>query len=132
MFTMRSIAAALVAISLVSAVSLGAQATADTAAKPASTTSGYGAWFGSIPDMILSDPGIVLEGTTPGSPAAKAGLKKGDVIVEMDGGPVGGLGDMVAVLRAHAPGDTIKVVFWREADSKQHTVKVILGSRPAR
>ncbi len=109
---------------------LAAQTKQDTA--PPAATTGYGAWFGSIPDMVLSDPGIVLEGTTQGSPAAKAGLKKGDVIIAMDGGPVETLADMVAVLRAHAPGDTISVVFWRDADAKDHTVKVVLGSRPAR
>jgi S1-C subfamily serine protease len=119
-------------VTALAAAPLGAQATTDsTAARPA-PASGYGAWFGSIPDMILSDPGIVLEGTTPGSPAAKAGLTKGDVIVEMDGGTVENLRDMVEVLRAHAPGDTIKVVFWRDADAKQHSVKVVLGTRPAR
>jgi S1-C subfamily serine protease len=122
-------------LALLSAVApLAAQTKQDSTAPapaPAATT-GYGAWFGSIPDMVLSDPGIVLDGTTPGSPAAKAGLKKGDVIIAMDGGPVETLADMVAVLRAHAPGDTISVVFWRDADAKDHTVKVVLGSRPAR
>jgi S1-C subfamily serine protease len=120
------------AAALVGALPLSAQSKSDSTTPPPAPATGYGAWFGSIPDMILSDPGIVLEGTTPGSPAAKAGLKKGDVIVEMAGGPVQDLRDMVDVLRAHAPGDTIKVVFWRDADAKQHTVKVVLGSRPAR
>lgn len=120
----------LLSVALVTAAPLAAQARTDSAPPP--PTTGYGAWFGSIPDMILTGPGVVLEGTTPGSPAAKAGLRKGDVIVEMAGGPVEDLRGMVEVLRAHAPGDTIAVVFWRDADQKQHTVKVVLGTRPAR
>ena len=129
---MMRIPALLCSTALLVAAPLAAQAKTDSAPTPAPATTGYGAWFGSIPDMVLSGPGIVLEGTTPGSPAAKAGLTKGDVIVAMDGGPVEDLRGMVDVLRAHAPGDTIAVVFWRESDKKQHSVKVVLGTRPAR
>lgn len=101
-------------------------------AEPVNQTSGYGAWFGSIPNMALSVAGIVLDGTTDGSPAAKAGLLKGDRIVMMADRPVLNLRDMVELLRAHAPGDTIKVVFWREPQLDEQTAKVVLGVRPGR
>jgi putative serine protease PepD len=91
---------------------------------------GYGAWFGSIPDLNDSGKGVLLEGTSPGSPAAKAGLRKGDLITMMAGDTVGGLRDMVEVLREHAPGETIEVVYQR--DGKAHKAKVTLGVRPGR
>ena len=83
---------------------------------PAPVT-GYGAWFGSIPDMDNSMAGIYLNGVTAGSPAEKAGLKAGDT-----------LQSMTEVLRNHKPGDTITVVFQREGAEK--SVAVILGVRP--
>lgn len=114
----------------VCAAPLTAQANTDST--PPAQQTGYGAWFGSIPDMSGSDAGVLLRGTTPESPAAKAGLESGDLIVAMADKPVADLRGMVEVLRAHAPGDTISVVFWRDADAREHTVKVILGTRPAR
>ncbi len=105
---------------------LAAQTAAPAAPAPAQT--GYGAWFGSIPDTEGGDAGILLRGTTPGSPAQKAGLKEGDLIVWMDKGPVASLADMVQVLRARQPGDTIDVAFFRGQEKK--TIKVVLGARP--
>ncbi|HPF61389.1 MAG TPA: PDZ domain-containing protein [Gemmatimonadales bacterium] len=94
---------------------------------PAPTT-GYGAWFGSVPDMDANEAGILLGGVTAGSPAAKAGLKKGDLIVAMGGEPVLDLREMVEVLRSHRAGDEIEVVYWRGNEEKK--VKVTLGARP--
>lgn len=92
------------------------------------TGQGYGAWFGSIPELSDLGDGILLEGTTAGSPAARAGLRRGDLITVMAGDTVRTLRDMVTVLRLHQPGDTISVVFTR--DNKPDSVKVILGVRP--
>lgn len=123
-----------IVLSLLAAPTIAITAQSDPAppAEAASQTSGYGAWFGSIPNMALSETGIVLNGTTDGSPAAKAGLLKGDRIVMMAGRPVANLGDMVTVLRMHTPGDTIKVVFWREPETDEKTTQVVLGIRPGR
>ena len=94
---------------------------------PAPVT-GYGAWFGSIPDMDNSTAGIYLNGVTAGSPAEKAGLKAGDTLLKMAGKPTIDLQSMTEVLRNHKPGDTITVVFQREGAEK--SVAVILGVRP--
>ncbi len=109
------------------ALTLGV-APAAAQANPPATDRGYGAWFGSIPDLADAEMGIRLEGTTPGSPAAKAGLRKGDLLTMMAGDTVRTLGDMVAVLRRHEPGKEIAVVYRRGPITD--TVKVILGVRP--
>jgi S1-C subfamily serine protease len=90
--------------------------------------SGYGAWFGSVPDMDNSVGGIFLAGVTDGSPAQKAGLKQGDTILKMGGTEIPDLMAMTTLLRAKKPGDTIEVVFLR--DNKEKKVPVILGVRP--
>ena len=46
---------------------------------------------------------------TPGSPAAKAGLKADDVMVEFDGKPIQNLYDFTYALRAKMPGDVVRV-----------------------
>ena len=95
---------------------------------PPAPATGYGAWFGSIPDMDNSTAGIYLNGVTAGSPAEKSGLKAGDMLLKMAGKPTIDLQSMTEVLRAHKPGDTITVVFQREGAEK--SVAVILGVRP--
>lgn len=59
-------------------------------------------------------------------PAEKAGLKAGDVLVELDGEAVTEetLGDLVG---KHKPGETLSAVLLR--GKKRETVKVVLGAR---
>ncbi len=84
---------------------------------PGGDSRGYGAYFGSVPDyaaMEASSGGVRLSDTRPGSPAERAGLKKGDVLVGMAGVTVHNLQDMTYVLREHKPGDTVEVVVRRD------------------
>ena len=71
----------------------------------------------------------------PDSPAAKAGLKTGDVLTELDGKPVAGPASVHELLAAKAPGDSFKIVVIREnkdAAAKPITADVTLApvSRP--
>jgi S1-C subfamily serine protease len=97
-------------------------------AVPPAPTSGYGAWFGSIPNMDGSAGGILLDGATAGSPAEKAGLKAGDRILSIGGVRMEDLRSMVEVLRARQPGDTVEVIYQRRGTMEK--VKVILSTRP--
>ncbi len=74
------------------------------------------------------DQGAVVADVASGSGAAKAGIKQGDVIVEIDGTKVDSVDDVASTVRKHAPGDQIDVVIVR--DGKQQTVTVTLGERP--
>jgi Zn-dependent M28 family amino/carboxypeptidase len=91
-------------------------------------------WLGSVPDMSSDGvKGLRLQGITPDSPADKAGLKAGDVVVEMDGAPVTDLYSYTDALYAKAPGDTLRVVVLRAATpgaaAERMTVSVTLGQR---
>jgi putative serine protease PepD len=70
----------------------------------------------------------VIEGVAPKSPAAKAGLSKGDTIVAVNGTSIGSYSDLTAALSTLKPGDTasLKVV----ANGKTKIVKVTLANRP--
>ncbi|OFW40046.1 MAG: hypothetical protein A3F70_09015 [Acidobacteria bacterium RIFCSPLOWO2_12_FULL_67_14] len=74
---------------------------------------GYGPYFGSIPDFGDAGGGVLFADVRPGSPAAKAGLRAGDLLVEFDGTPVQNLYDFTYALRAKKPGDAVRVVVRR-------------------
>ena len=62
-----------------------------------------------------------------GSPAGKAGLKGGDVMVEFDGKKVKNLYDFTYSLRARKPGDEVMVKVVRGTETIE--VKVLLEAR---
>ena len=98
------------------------------AAAPTSTRENTSAYLGSIPDMGATDvTGVRLTGVRADSPADKAGLKAGDVIVEFAGKPVKDLYGYTDALYAQKPGDTVDVVVLRGAE--RLTMKVTLGRR---
>jgi Peptidase family M28/PDZ domain/PA domain len=68
--------------------------------------------------------GFLIEGTTSGSPAAKAGLKKGDRIVGLAGKPVKNIQGYMQIMGGLKKGDTIEVGILR--DGKPQTVKATL------
>lgn len=103
---------------------------ADT--RPQATASasmgGGGAWFGSVPDMAANMGGFRLADVRDGSPAHKAGLQPGDVVIEFGGKPVASLMEFTYVLRAHKPGDTV-LVKWKR-DGAEMEAEVTLARRP--
>lgn len=84
-------------------------------------------WFGSIPDFSPGIKGYKLGGVFDGSPAARAGLQKGDILVKLGGREVEDLPTFTSALRAHAPGDLVEVTVIREGRSVNFTV--VLGDR---
>lgn len=66
--------------------------------------------LGIIPDFAGSEKeGMRIDGVTPGKPAFKAGLLKGDIIVAIDGKKVGSIYDYMARMKAYSPGQIISV-----------------------
>jgi Peptidase family M28/PDZ domain len=100
---------------------------ARTAAAPArgrATTS-----LGVMPDYSHeAKDGLSLAGVREGGPAAKAGLKEGDLITKLGGLPIGTIYDYMSSMEKHQPGDKVDVVVKR--DGKEVTLEVTLGGRP--
>ncbi|TYR80280.1 PDZ domain-containing protein [Priestia megaterium] len=76
-----------------------------------------------LPEEIVN--GVAVISVEPGSPAAKAGMKEYDVIVELDGKRV----NDIVELRKHLYiekeiGDTMKVTFYRQGTKKSVEVKL--------
>ncbi len=89
--------------------------------------SGYGPDFGSIPDFGEGVKGVKFADIREGSPAAKAGLKANDILVEFDGKPIQNLYDFTYALRAKKPGDEVMVKVLRNGAPVE--AKVLLTKR---
>jgi S1-C subfamily serine protease len=107
---------------------LGARARpAQTAAAPARGRAR--ASLGVMPDYSHeAGDGLSLAGVREGGPAAKAGLKEGDLIVKLGGLPIGTIYDYMASMEKHQAGDKVDVVVQR--DGNKVTLEVILGGPP--
>ncbi len=83
--------------------------------------------FGTMPDFAFEGPGVKVEAVVPGSPAEKAGVKPGDVLLKLDGTAVASLRDYSERLKAARPGQTVRATLRR--DGKELDVDVTLVER---
>jgi len=79
-------------------------------------------------NLSVDQGALIVNETTTGS-AATAGLKVGDVIVQIDNIPVTNVQSLGNALLSKSPGDTVAVKIYR--GSQQMTVNVTLGELPA-
>jgi serine protease Do len=78
---------------------------------------------------LESEEGALVAAVTHDSPAAKAGLKQGDVIVSFDGKRIEQLRDLTRTVADKDPGSDAEVVVWR--DGSEQTLEVELGQMPS-
>lgn len=74
--------------------------------------------------------GAIVEDVTPGSPAARGGLRPYDVITAIDGRPVDSDQAMIRVVSRGVPGQPARVQYLR--DGRESTVVMKLAERPPR
>ena len=69
--------------------------------------------------------GALVAGIAPGSAAAKAGLKPGDVILSYNGQPIAASGDLPSLVGMAKPGDRASLEVWR--NGKKETLSATLA-----
>jgi len=99
------------------------------ASRLASTGSVKHAYLGVSIGDSQNGNGVVLNEVRPGTPAEKAGLQQGDVVLSVDGRKVTDASSLGQAIDAHQPGDTITVTYTR--DGSTHTTRVTLATRPS-
>jgi putative serine protease PepD len=72
--------------------------------------------------------GLFLQTVAPGGPAAKAGLRAGDVITKINGAPATSNVQLQELTVTKKPGDMVPVEYWRDGQSA--TATVTLGTQP--
>ncbi|HXT95287.1 MAG TPA: trypsin-like peptidase domain-containing protein [Polyangia bacterium] len=73
--------------------------------------------------------GAFVSEVTPGGPAAKAGLRAGDFITDIDGKKMDGAGDVIDYVSTRGIGARVVVGVWR--DGKHQPIDVVLGELPS-
>ena len=63
--------------------------------------------------------GAEVSGVPSGTPAADAGLKKGDVVVGVDDKPITDGISLIVAIRSHQPGETITLTVERDGDKRK-------------
>jgi S1-C subfamily serine protease len=99
-------------------------------------------WIGvNLTDIRAADPriksylgidkneGVLISSVIRDTPASKAGLRRWDLIVEMDRQPVSSLEEFLKMVRQHKVGDKITLVIQRNENLT--TVEVVLEEKPA-
>jgi putative serine protease PepD len=78
-------------------------------------------------DPTSGQPGALVTSITPGSPAAQAGIKAADVIVQIDDQPIRSYTELVAQVRRHRPNDKVQIKLTR--GTTPMTISVTLAKR---
>jgi serine protease Do len=69
--------------------------------------------------------GVKIESFIEGSPAEKAGMEPGDIVVKIDGKPADKVSTLQRLIRSHQPGDVVDLEAVRYGDHKDFKVKLI-------
>ena len=95
--------------------------------KTRETQSGGSARFsvtlGIMPDYTFSGTGVRVDGVSDGRPAQKAGLKIGDIIIQLGDIPVASLENYMQALSTFKKGDSTRVKFRRGGDTTEASIQ---------
>ena len=87
-------------------------------------------WLGvSVPEQAPGKAGVTLEGVDPSGPAGKAGLRRGDVVVAVNGMAVNSSHGLISAVSAVSPNSTVRLDVRRAGQAM--TVNVTVGLRKA-
>lgn len=87
----------------------------------AASAAGPGPWLG----LLLADAadgGVEVVEVVPASPAARAGVRSGDVVIEVGGRPAYDRGSLRRLVRSVRPGEPLKLVVLRSGEAREITV----------
>ena len=87
------------------------------------------AYLGVATGDTSSGEGASIAEVRPGTPAAAAGLREGDVVTEIDGEAVADADELRTLIDARQPGDSIELTIVRDGD--EQTIEVELAARPS-
>jgi serine protease Do len=78
-----------------------------------------------VRDYGLDTPrGVGIEGVLPGQPAAQAGLKAKDVVLEVDGRAIATPRDLQRVISTAPVGSSVRLSLWRDGQAQDLTVTI--------
>ena len=73
----------------------------------------------------MNPKGVLLADVASNGSAAEAGLKKGDIVVGIEGTKIKNMDDVVASVQSHKIGEKIEVEFIRSKIKKQTLITIM-------
>jgi hypothetical protein len=89
---------------------------------PPGSRDGLRVFTGTVPDYASGEKGLLLGGVTSGGPAEKAGLQKGDVIIEIAGQTIANVYDYTYALEILKIGEPTVVIYLRGGERRETTL----------
>ena len=87
---------------------------------------------GTVSDVATEESGVnkgvIISEVVSGGPAARAGLRKGDIIVAVDGKDIEDMPDLISTIRDNKVGDKIEITYLRSG--AENTVSLTLVEKP--
>ena len=94
-----------------------------TTRNPDMGKSSFKVTMGVMPDYTYEGKGLRIDGVTDGKPAAKAGIVKGDIVIQMGDLKINGMTDYMKALSEHSKGDKVPVTVLRDGKEVKLNVK---------
>jgi hypothetical protein len=79
--------------------------------------------------LDYEEAGVLLAEVTPDGPAAKAGVRVGEILVKFNNRPVHDVDRLFALMKEVKTGETVELVLQHK--DKQRTLQVVLAARPS-
>lgn len=76
-------------------------------------------------ENLTVNTGAIIRNVMPNSPAAKAGLKQGDIIQAVDGQTLTTSPSFRDLIHQHQPGDTLSLTVWRAGQTGTYPVTLV-------
>ncbi|MGH2760419.1 MAG: S1C family serine protease [Actinomycetota bacterium] len=76
-------------------------------------------------DPVSGLGGALITAIEPGSPAAEAGLREGDLVTRVDGERISGMNELAAAIRRKVPGDRVRLAYVRDDETLTLTATLI-------
>jgi aminopeptidase YwaD len=95
--------------------------------KDSGRSTSFRVYVGTVPDFGSQAEGYKISNVTEESPADKAGLKAGDIMINFGGKKIANLYDYTYALGEYKPGDKVDVMVLR--DGKEVKIEIELGAR---
>ena len=80
---------------------------------------GLRVFTGTVPDYATDVKGLLLSGVIGGGPAEKAGLQKGDIIIEIAGQSIANIYDYTYALELLKIDQPVKVIYTRGTEKRE-------------
>jgi S1-C subfamily serine protease len=83
------------------------------------------AFIGISGQNLPDDKGALVQEVVSGGPAARAGIRAGDIIVELGGREIHSMDELIAALIQRQVGETVTVVYERSGDRRSARVRLV-------